>query len=170
MVAMNLAAKPADRGLGFQQSLRRKGAERQNNLGSDELDLADQIGRARGDFLGQRIPVSRRPMLEDVRDEHIVTGQLDRLDDFREQLARLPDERDTLLVLVGARRFAHDHEVRVGVACTGYRILRRGVERAPTACRRCFSDGRQRFQLERRIVGKRAARSSDDNAGGYVRQ
>src|SRR4051812_47459265 len=39
VVAVNLAAELADRRLRFQQSLRRKGAERQNHFRPDELDL-----------------------------------------------------------------------------------------------------------------------------------
>src|SRR3954462_14133105 len=69
IIAMDLAAKLADRGLGLQQSLRGKRAECQNHLWPDQLDLADQVGRAGCHFLGQGISVSRGPVLEDVHDE-----------------------------------------------------------------------------------------------------
>src|SRR4051812_8616974 len=109
VIAMNLAPQLTDRELGFKQRLRGEGCKGQNDLGPHQLDLAHQIGRAGGHLLRQRIPVARRPVLEDVRDEDIVTRQLDRPDDLRQQLPRRAHEGLALLVLVGARGLADDH-------------------------------------------------------------
>ena len=116
MIAMNLAPELSNGRLRFEQRLRRKSAERKDDLRTHQLDLTNKIRRAGGYLLRHRIPVTRGSVLEDVRNEDIVTSELDRFDDLREQLACLPYEGHALLILVGARRLPHDHEVRVRVA------------------------------------------------------
>ena len=77
VVAVHLTAQLADRELRLEQSLRRERAEREDHLRPDELDLADQVRAARGDFVGHRIAVARRTMLEDVADEHVLALEVD---------------------------------------------------------------------------------------------
>ena len=74
-------------------------------------------------------------MLEDVHDEDIVTFQVDRFENLREELTRLADERLSLRVLVRPRRLADDHEVRIRVARTRHRVQGRRIEGASRALR-----------------------------------
>jgi hypothetical protein len=71
---------------------------------------------AGGDLGLERIPVLRRPALEDVRQVDVVAPEADAREQRRQQLARLSGERLSALVLVEAGRLAHDHQLRVGVA------------------------------------------------------
>src|SRR5688572_25506214 len=75
MIAMDGPAKLADRELGVQQRLRGEGAERDDDLRADQLELLDEVRAAGDHFLRQRIAVARRPVLEDVADEYILTPQ-----------------------------------------------------------------------------------------------
>ena len=63
-----------------------------------------------------RVAVAGRPAFEDVRDEHVRARQPDLAEQRVQQAAGLADERQALLVLVGARRLADEHQVGVGVA------------------------------------------------------
>src|ERR1051325_9028404 len=65
-VAVNLSSELPDGKLRLQKRLRGEGAERDDRFGANELDLADEIWTARRHFLGPRISISRRPMLEHV--------------------------------------------------------------------------------------------------------
>src|SRR5205823_10629973 len=56
------------------------------------------------------ISVLGGPALHHVADEHPLSGQIDRREDLREQLARLPYERPAGLVLHPPGAFPHDHE------------------------------------------------------------
>ena len=73
---------------------------------------------ARLDLLGQRIAVAGRSAHENVRDVHLFAREADALEQLLEQLARCTDERDALLVLVEARRFADEHQVGIWIAGT----------------------------------------------------
>src|SRR5215212_1157713 len=99
IVTVYLAAQLADRELRLQKSLRREGPQRQDDFGLDELDLANQIGRAGDDLVGHRIAVPRRTMLEDICDEDVLALEVDRPENLVDQLARLTHERLALLVL-----------------------------------------------------------------------
>ncbi len=79
----------------------------------DQLDLTEEVRLAGGDLLGQRIAVSGRSALQDVRDEDVRTRHPDAAEELVEELPGLADERDPLLVLVEARSFADEHDVRV---------------------------------------------------------
>jgi hypothetical protein len=61
-------------------------------------------------------PVSKA--LEYVRDVHVLTGQTDPAEQLIQEFPRLADEREALLVFVEARRFADEHQVRIGVTVT----------------------------------------------------
>ena len=65
------------------------------------------------DLLGERVAISGRPAFEDIRDEDVGARQPDPAEQLVEELACLSHERDTLLILVEARRLADEHEVRV---------------------------------------------------------
>src|SRR5690606_1208829 len=63
----------------------------------------------------------------------LVAREAHRADHLVELLARAPDERNALLVFLGARRLADEHERRVGISVAedGLRVRRRaGAVRA----------------------------------------
>ncbi len=84
--------------------------------GRIDVDLLEEERLARRHFVGLGIAVARRPALDDVRDVDVGALEADRLDDLRQQLPGASDERLALEVLVGARRLADEHELRVRVA------------------------------------------------------
>jgi hypothetical protein len=67
-------------------------------------------------LLGQRVPVARRTALESVRDVDVCPCQPDAGEEPVEELSGLPDERNSLLILVEAGRLAHEHQVGVRMA------------------------------------------------------
>src|SRR5439155_24351949 len=72
---------------------------------------------ARGELCGQRVTVARWTAEHGVRDVALVAGEPHLLpDEAVEELARAAHEGQTLLVLLGARALAHEHEVGVRVA------------------------------------------------------
>src|SRR5215213_783502 len=77
VVTVHLATQLADRELRLEESLGREGAQRQYHLRPDELDLADQVRRARNHLVRHRVAVPRRPMLEHVGDEHVLAFEID---------------------------------------------------------------------------------------------
>ena len=109
-----------------------------------------------------RVAVAGRPALERVGDEHVGARQADLVEELLEQLARLPDEGQPLLVLVLARRLADEHQVRVGVARAEHDgVARRGELRAAGAVPRLLVDGLERLSallLRRRHDQRDAAR------------
>ncbi len=92
------------------------------------------------DFVRLRIAVLRRAALDDVRDVDVLAREVDRFDDLRQQLAGAADERDALHVLVGARRLADEHQVRVGIADAEHDLL--APERVQLAARAVADVGR----------------------------
>ncbi len=84
--------------------------------GPDEIDLAVEERLAGRDLVRLRIPVLRRPALDDVGDVDVRALELNGLDDLREQLPGASDERLAEAVLVGARRLAHEHQFRLRIA------------------------------------------------------
>ena len=97
---------------GLQQRLGRKGAQRDDDLRLDAVDLLEEERLARLDLVGLGIAVFRRTALDHVGDVHVVAPEANRLDDLGEQLTGAPDKRDPLDVFVGSWRFAHEHQVR----------------------------------------------------------
>ena len=82
----------------------------------DQVDLALEIGPTGIDLLRLRVPVPRRPALQDIRDEDVLPLQPDPLQQLREEAAGPADEREALAILLGAGGLAHEHQVRVRVA------------------------------------------------------
>ena len=106
-------------------------AQRRDHLRLDQLDLAEEVRLARLDLVLLRVAVAGRTALEDVRDVDVLPPQLDAREQPVEQLPRLADEGDALLVLVEARRFADEHQVRARIA--GAEDDLRPALRQPTA-------------------------------------
>src|SRR5689334_3309539 len=110
VVLMNLTTQLPDGQLCVEKSLCGEGPQRQKNFWSDELDLSHQIRTACGHFFRSRVAIARRPVLQDVADEHVLARKLKRAHDFRQQLPGLTDERSSCLVFSRPRRLADDHE------------------------------------------------------------
>ena len=98
------------------EELGREVAERRDEDRVDQLDLPEEVWLAGRDLLGLRVAVARRAALQDVRDEDVGARQPDPAEQLVEQLPRLADERDALLVLVEAGRLADEHQVGVRAA------------------------------------------------------
>ena len=97
------------------EQLRREVAERRDELRLDQLDLPEEVRLARLDLVGLRIAVPRRAALDHVGDVDVGALEADPGEQLLEQLPRLADEGDALLVLVEARRLADEHQLGVGV-------------------------------------------------------
>src|SRR5206468_2188542 len=108
------------------EELRRKVAERGNDLRLDHLHLLPEPALARRDLVGDRVAIPRRPRLEDVGDVDVRARQTDAGEQRIEQLSRLADERDALLVLVEPRGLADEEEICIRAA---------DAEDGPRSCR-----------------------------------
>src|SRR3990170_777929 len=84
-----------------------------------QLDLPLEVLSAGIDLPGQRVAGVRRAALDDVRDEHLVAAQADGRDEFVQEASGRADEGTRLLVLVEARRLAHEQHFGVRWAFTG---------------------------------------------------
>jgi hypothetical protein len=69
------SAQPPDRLVRLQQGLRGKGPAGQDRLRADQLELPEQKGRARSPPPPARVPVPRRPALQDVADVHATRAE-----------------------------------------------------------------------------------------------
>ena len=81
------------------------------------------------------------------------------LDDFRQQLAGLADERLGLFVFIRPRRFADEHELRVNAADAEHDVFaRRRQVRAFHTRQRPFAQGGKRggfgLRIQRRALGR----------------
>src|SRR6185437_12016345 len=75
-----------------------KVAESCDHPGLDQVDLSLEVGPAGIDLLRLRIPVPRRPALQDIRDEDVLPLQPDPLQQVREEAAGPAYERETLAI------------------------------------------------------------------------
>src|SRR6185437_11805450 len=123
VVAMNQAAQFADRLIRVEQRLRGERTECDDDRGSDDLQLTDQVRAARFHFGGKRVAIPGRPVLEHVDDEHFVPAQVNRLQNLGKKLARLSHEWPARYVFACARCLAYAHEPRGGAAFAGHRVL-----------------------------------------------
>src|SRR5262245_10824242 len=112
----DVSAQPRDRRLDLEQRLRGERPERDDDLRLDRVDLPEKKGLAGRDFVRLRIAVARRTALDHVRDVDVGAREADGLDDLRQQLAGAPDERLALLVFIGTRRLADEHELGARIA------------------------------------------------------
>ena len=134
-ISVHVPPQLTDRQLGVEECLRGKRAEREDHLRLNELDLSNEVRTARDHLFRPRIPVTRRPVLEDVADEDVLSLQIDRRKNFCEQLAGGADERTARLVFSGAGRFTDTHEICVRIALARNSIGRRRIQRTSCAAR-----------------------------------
>ena len=118
------------------EELRREVPERRDELRLDQLDLAEEVRLAGRDLLRERVAVPGRAALEDIRDEDVRARQLDPAEELVEQLPRLADERDALLVLVEPGRLADEHQVGVRASRAEHDLRAALRERAAGAASR----------------------------------
>src|SRR5687767_1458200 len=128
---------PRDAGRLAREKLGREIAERRDDHRLDELDLPEEMRLARRDLLGLRVPVAGRPAFEDVRDEDVRAREADSAEQLVEELPRLPDEGDALLILVKTGRLPDEHEVRIRAA--------RAEDNLCPALRQCTARARRRL-------------------------
>src|SRR2546427_163631 len=113
-VRVHAAAELADRLSGAEEALSRDAAERQDDLGLQHRQLRREERGAGGELLGLGISIPGRPTHDGVANVNFVARQLDlsRLEHFRQELSRPPDEGEALSVFVGARALTDDDELR----------------------------------------------------------
>src|SRR5262249_41411826 len=109
-------AQPRDRRDRLNHCLRGKCTEAANDLRTNRSKLFFQKWIASGNFIRFGITIFRRPAFEDVADVYIFTLEIDGLDDFRQQLARPADKRQTLLIFVIARGLADEYKFGAGIS------------------------------------------------------
>jgi hypothetical protein len=102
-------------------------------LRPDGTDLASQKGKTTFYLLSFGIPVSRGAALDDVADIHLVSGQIDCLENLCQKLSGRSHERLALQILLVARPFSDQHQTGTGVAGTEYDILSALVKSTPSA-------------------------------------
>ena len=105
----------------------------------------EEVRLAGLDLLGLWVPVPGRPALEHVRDVDVAASEPDPVQQRLEQLPRLPDEGDAVLVLVEAGCLADEHQLGVRIAGAEDDLGPRRRERAAGAGARLLRVGEQRF-------------------------
>src|SRR5437867_4140070 len=128
VVPVKLSSELADCQLRFEKGLRRECAEREYRLRPNELELPYEERTTRSNLVGHRIPVSWRPMFQNVADENVVARQIHCAENLCEQLTCRADERETLFVFGRARCLADDHELCARISLPRNRIRGRGVQ------------------------------------------
>ena len=124
-----LAAHAGDAEFVPEQPFHRRDTQRDQDLWADDLDLPNQVGLAGVHFLRGRLAIAEclagrvGAALEDIRDKDLVPAQTHRLDDLREQLPRLADERFALLIFIGPGRLTDEHYRRMNVADAIHHVL-----------------------------------------------
>ena len=113
-----------------QQRLRRRIAERHQNVRIDQFDLALDERQADLGFLRRRRPVARRAPWNDVGDVNLAAIESDRGDHPVEQLARASDEGQALDIFVASRRLADEHDAGLRVAVGKHQTRGSGFQRA----------------------------------------
>src|SRR5213593_3710556 len=110
-IGMQAPAELADGLARFEQRLAGHAAERQHDLRLEDAELGVEERRAGGQLIGLGIAISGGAALDGIRDVHLVTGELHRLEHLREQLTGAAHEGFALRVLVGTRALANDDEL-----------------------------------------------------------
>ena len=98
------------------QRLGRELAQRHEHARPERRELSLQERLAGRHLVGLGVAVVGGTALDDVADVHVGSLEPHGGDHPGEQLPGRPHERLALLVLVGAGRLAHEHQVRLGVA------------------------------------------------------
>ncbi|EAU63483.1 hypothetical protein STIAU_7007 [Stigmatella aurantiaca DW4/3-1] len=162
--ALVLAPLPSQPGDGRGVPEQRLGGElpqRHDDLGLDGQQLRAKERLARGNLVGLRVPVARRPAFHHVADVDLVPAEAHRLDHLRQQLSRRADKGHTLDILVFPGPFPHEDEVRARVAHPEDDVLAPRAQLAAPAVAQLAADLIQRrpLALHDARQGARIARS-----------
>jgi hypothetical protein len=84
----------------LEDRLRGKRSETADDFRANDGKLLFQKWITRSDFVRLGISIVRRPALQDVADVNIFSLEIDRLDNFRQQLPGASNKRQTLLIFV----------------------------------------------------------------------
>ena len=76
VVLVHLSTEFSYRRFCVQKSLRREGSKCNDYFGFYKFQLANKVWTASRDFIGKRISVSGRPMLQNVADEDVLSRQI----------------------------------------------------------------------------------------------
>ncbi len=119
--------------LGAQQGLGRDPPQRNDHQGPDSLDLFLQEGQAGGDLIGLRVPVPRRPALQNIGDVDLSPAQPQFAEQVVEELARRAHKGDPLRIFLRPRGLTHEHQPGVAGALAEDQVGAAGVKLAPAA-------------------------------------
>jgi hypothetical protein len=138
-----LAAKMRYAAIRFEQRLGGAGAEANDHLRRDDVELSQQEWRAGLDFVGFRQAVFRRATFYDVTDVNVFSLQAHRFDHLGEQFSSAADEGKTLCVFVTAGALTDEHEIRLGIPVAEDEFVSRAVQLAARAFAVVFADFQQ---------------------------
>src|SRR6266498_4448257 len=147
VVTVNGAAKFADSVLRIQERLRGKISKRDYHFRFYELELANQIRRARFDFIRLRIAISGRTMLNDIGDKDFLARQIYRFENFCEQCSGRSHEGKSRFVLVRSRALANANDPCLRISLARDTARRRFEERTSLAFLHLRRDFRKRVEL-----------------------
>lgn len=88
-----------------------------DNFRPDAFELPEQERRTGGDLVLFWRAIARRTTLHDVADVHLLSGELNSLDNLGEQLPRSPYERQALKIFISPRSLTYEDES--GLRSTG---------------------------------------------------
>src|SRR5579862_3053670 len=140
VVAVHSTTEFADRQLRLQKRLGGECSERQNHLRADQLDLADQVWAAGRDLVRQWIPVARWAVLEDIADEDIFALQIDRRENFGQELTGFSHKWTTRQVFLLAWCFANTNQLSLRASLAWHAVRGGRPERAALALGRVRRD------------------------------
>ena len=124
------AARSCDAFPGSKQRLGCRLAEADKDIRVRKLDLAADEGQADRGLLRRRRPIAGRPPRHDVGDIGARYDQARWPSSSGRALSRPADERNPGDVLIPARRLAHEHDTRFGVAGGKYQLGSGGAQHA----------------------------------------
>jgi hypothetical protein len=99
--------------LSREEARHRKPAQRDNDLGIDDLELTIKVGSAGGNLSRRWITILRRPALDHVRDIDLIAPEADTIEKLLEESSGRADEWPALLVLVESRPLADKHDLGI---------------------------------------------------------
>src|SRR3989338_3520055 len=128
---MQCAAQRAQRRILAQQRGGRGLAQRDDEPGLYQFDLAFEIWQTGRDLVRLRRAVIGRAAFDDVGDIDILPApEFDRQQHVVEQLARLPDERLALRIFIRPRPFTDEQPLGLLVTHAEYRLRATGAQLA----------------------------------------
>jgi hypothetical protein len=149
---VHLTTQLSNRELCLKQSLRGERAKGKNDFGPEHVELPHQEWAARRDLVRRWIAIARRPVFEHVANEDVFAFELDRFEDFREELPGLADEWASGVIFGRTGRLADANQARVRTSLTRHGVLGGRMKCA----RRAGFDQRRDF-VERFHMHQRAA-------------